>query len=292
MPRGPRIALRLMPLAVLAFAAASPVSEATADDLIRRANAVYPIDRDEANRLYEAAEVLTADPGLVAFNRAAVLFQNERYHEAATHYFRVLRDAACPPERAAKAWYNLGTCLIKESGASSAVYDNAITYLRRCLDSDAADAPLKANAAYNLKLAKLLWKRAWDEEERNGKQPPTPNDPRPPEHDPQSDFGSPPAGPDQQTGDADHGDGTGGVPVPNTLPAPASGNGMKAVPAANQMPGATGQLQPLEDRREIQPLSPEETREQLRRAAARLKRDQQILRMTLYGHERSGLHDW
>ena len=67
---------------------------------------------------------------------------------------------------------------------------------------------------------------------------------------------------------------------------------MKAVPAGNQMPGATGQLQPLEDRREIQPLSPEETREKSAPAAERLKRDQQILRMTLYGQERSGLHDW
>ena len=123
MPRGPRFAFRLMPLAALAFVAASPVPESTAEDLIRRANGVYPFDRDEANRLYEAAEVLTADPGLVAFNRAAVLFQNERYNEAATYYFRVLRDAACPPERAARTWYNLGTCLIKESGASSAVYD-------------------------------------------------------------------------------------------------------------------------------------------------------------------------
>jgi len=283
----------LMPV-VLLLAAAAPVPEAAAEELIRRANALYPHDRDEANRLYEAAEVLTADPGLVAFNRAAVLFQDERYGEAATHYYRVLRDAACPPERAARAWYNLGTCLIEQPGASSAVYDNAIGYLRRCLDSDAADAPLKANAAYNLKLAKLLWKKAWDEEERHGKKPPMPNDPHPPEEDPHHDSGQRPLGSDPQLGDPNHGEGADGTTVPKSIPQPATGAGMKAAPAKGQtpVPGPTGQLQPLEDRKEIQPLTPEQTREQLRQTAERLKRDQQILRMTLYGQERTGLHDW
>jgi tetratricopeptide (TPR) repeat protein len=289
-----RLVVLLLPAAVLLAAAASPIPEPSAEELIRRANALFTHDRDEANRLYEAAEVLTSDPGLVAFNRAAVLFQNDRFGEAATYYYRVLRDAACPPERAAKAWYNLGTCLINQPNATSAVYDNAITYLRHCLDSDVADAPLKANAAYNLKLAKLLWKKAWDEEERNGKKPPMPNDPHPPEEDPRNDPGQRPLGADPQLGDPDHGEGTGGTSVPKGVPQPATGAGMKASPANGQAPapGPTGQLPPLEDRKEIQPLTPEQTREQLRQTAERLKRDQQILRMTLYGQERTGLHDW
>ena len=119
--RGSWLAVFVIPGTALLAAATTFTPEQSAEELIRRANTVFALDRDEANRLYEAAELVTADPGLVAFNRAAVLFQNDRFGEAATFYSRVLNDAACPPERAVRAWYNLGTCLIAKPGASSAV---------------------------------------------------------------------------------------------------------------------------------------------------------------------------
>ena len=64
-----RLAVLLVPFALFLLAAAPAESP---EDLIRRANAAFLAgERDEADRLYAAAEERTADPGLVAFNRAA-----------------------------------------------------------------------------------------------------------------------------------------------------------------------------------------------------------------------------
>jgi tetratricopeptide (TPR) repeat protein len=291
-----RAAVAIIPCCVLLLAAAAP-SEMSAEDLIRRANAaVESNDLAEAERLYQAAEVLTADPGLVAFNRATVLFQRaqaaqpELYAEAAKHYYWVLNDAACPPERAARAWFNRGTCLLRQPGATTAVYRSAIACLERCLDSDAADAPLRANAAYNLKLAKLLWNEARKKEKKDD----SPNRDFPPE-DPRSEQQpESPTGFDPQTGNPEMGEGNTGAEMPKVVPQPATAAGMRATPAHGQTPapGPTGQIQPLEDIRDIRSLTPEETRIKLRQTAERLRRDQQIMRMTLYGGERTGLHDW
>src|SRR5262249_53165635 len=93
-----RLSLVLFPLSLLLLAAASPRA-ADPDELSRRANAAFLRgDTEEADRLYAAAEERTGDPGLVAFNRAAVLFQKEDFRDAEVHYARVLEDAACPPE--------------------------------------------------------------------------------------------------------------------------------------------------------------------------------------------------
>src|SRR5262245_53337646 len=89
-------AVGVLPVCLLLLAGAAP-SQSSAEDLIRRANASF--ERDdllEAERFYQAAEVLTVDPGLVAFNRATVLFhraqvaQPELYAEAARQYYLVL----------------------------------------------------------------------------------------------------------------------------------------------------------------------------------------------------------
>ena len=73
------------------------------------ANAAF--ERDdlaEADRHYQSAEVLTVDPGLVAFNRATVLFHRaqtgnpELYAEAARQYYLALSDSSCPADRAAR----------------------------------------------------------------------------------------------------------------------------------------------------------------------------------------------
>ena len=61
----------------------------------------------------------------------------------------------CPADRAARAWYNRGTCLVRRGGAA-AVYRSAISCFDRCLESPVADAPLKANARQNLQKALSL----------------------------------------------------------------------------------------------------------------------------------------
>src|SRR5438128_8324322 len=101
-----RLLCLLVPTVCLLLLAAAPGAE---DDLIRAANAAYLRgDADAADMLYAQAEERAADPGLVAFNRAAVLFQRGEFREAELHYMRVLEDKACPPERAARAWFNRG----------------------------------------------------------------------------------------------------------------------------------------------------------------------------------------
>jgi len=284
--RAATLGLLLVPCLLLV--AAAPQLEGAPDELIRRANAAFSRgDRDEAERLYAAAEERTADPGLVGFNCAAVLFQQEKYYDAERHYARVLDDAACPPDRAAKAWYNRGTCLIRRGG-SAAVYRSAIACLERCLDSDAADEPLKADARHNLELAKVLWNEARKKENK----PHNPNEDLPQE-DPRSEPPPPQGlGGDPQLGDPEQGaDGAGGSPVPKHIPQTAAA-GAKAQPVQAQTPAVTPNLQPLQDDRRVQPLSPEETRDHLRRTAERLRREQQQLRQALYGQERAGVHDW
>jgi hypothetical protein len=180
--------------------------------------------------------------------------------------------------------------LLRQPGATTAAYRSAIACLERCVDSPVADAPLRANAAYNLKLAKLLWNEARRKEksEDNPNQDIPLEDPRS-EQPPDS-----PAGFDRQTGDQDPGEGHAGAEMPKVVPQHATVSGMKATPAPGQAPAPspTGQKLPLEDLRDIRSLSPEETRDRLRRTGERLRRDQQIMRMTLYGAERTGLHDW
>ncbi len=274
------------------FIAAAPPTEATPEELIRQANAAFLRgDIEDADRLYTTAEERTTDPGLVAFNRAAVLFQKGEFREAELHYARVLDDAECPADRAAKAWYNRGTCILRRGGSagggSAGVYRSAIACLERCLESAVADEPLKADARHNLELAKIRWNEA----RKTTSKPDTPNENPPPE-DFQNNPPPKPSGNDQQPGTPETGDGNNG------------GNNMKSVNQQNMMQnmgaksnptpdsGHSPNLQPLQDSSTQQPLSPEDTREHLKRTAERLKKERQTLRNTLYGPERSGSLDW
>lgn len=279
-----RMAVLLLPVALLG-SASQP--ELAPEELIRRGNAALAAgDRDGADRFYAAAEERTADPGLVAFNRATVLFQQELYREAELHYARVLDDTACPPERAAKAWYNRGTCLVRRDGATTAMLRSAIACLERCLDSTAADAPLRADARHNLELAKLLWNEA----RRKEKKPDAPSENPPPE-DPRSDPHRP-TGIDTQPGNPEPKDGQTGTRPPKPGSVPTGGNGDQRNPEQGHVPGPPGHVLPLADDPGAKPLDPDEARRHLLRISERLKRDQQLLRLSLYGPERPGLHDW
>ena len=223
----------------------------------------------------------------MAFNRGAVLFQLGQFREAELQYRCVLDDRACPPERMARAWYNRGTCLLRR-GSSTAVLREAIADLEKCIASPTGDEPLKADARYNLELAKLLW----TEMRKKNAKPETPNEP-PASDDPQS---NPPARPDAndpETGMREPGDGntSGGSlkPVPQSQ---APGAEPKDNPGAKTDPGTASHLQPLQDTNSPQPLTPEDTREHLRRAAERIKKDRRDILRTLYGPDRPGLLDW
>jgi tetratricopeptide (TPR) repeat protein len=255
--------------------------------LIRRANAAFL--RDElaaAEPLYAAAEERTADPGLVAFNKAAVLFQKGEFREAELHYARVLDDKSCPPDRAARAWFNRGTCLLKRGGGAP-VYRSAVACFERCLDLNPPDAPLQADARHNLELAKLLWVEA----NKKAAKPETPNTRPPQEELPEA---PPPlGGSEEQPGLAEPGGNEGpNGPRPTQQPVPAPAPGSRPRDTDTKAPGTNANLEALKDADQVQPLSPEDTREYLRRTAARLERERHEMLKMLYGPDRPGVRDW
>jgi tetratricopeptide (TPR) repeat protein len=285
----PGLGVLLVGVSLCFLMAAAQPRESAPEELIRQANAAFMRgDGEDADKYYAAAEERTADPGLVAFNRAAVLFQQDRFRDAEVHYARVLDDAACPPERAAKAWYNRGTCLLRRGG-SAAVYRSSIACFEHCLDSEAADEPLKADARHNLELAKTLWNEA----RRKDSKPDRPNDNPPPE-DIRNDTTPPKVGgTEQQPGTTDSGDGSNGqqttrpIAQQNTTTNPAPNQNTPQGPAPGTTPAPK-----LEDRNTVQPLSPEDTRKHLRETAIRLKKEQHALLEALYGPIQAGVRDW
>ena len=280
-----RFAFCLFPFAFFLLLAAAPPREDSPEELIRRANELFPADAEAADKLYAAAEERTGDPGLVAFNRAAVLFQAGNFREAERHYDRVLDDAACPPDRAAKAWYNRGTCLLRRGGSLS-VYRSAIACFENTLESAAADDQLKAKARHNLEIAKLLWIEKAKEEKK--KDPPSPNDNVPPEEHKQ-----PRPEPKQSDGGLEPKDGKDGSgKTPKVGPQPGPPKGTTGDPAQQNVAGNNPNLEIPKDTDEVQSLSPEEAREYLKKTGKRRQRELHSLLESLYGPDRVDVRDW
>jgi hypothetical protein len=167
------------------------------------------------------------------------------------------------------------------------VYRSAIACFERCLESAAADEPLKADARHNLELAKIRW----NESRKSSSKPDNPNENPPPED---SQNSPPPktSGNDQQPDMPENGEGNNGgnnsksVTQQSMTPTPGTKNN------PTPTPGNAPNLQPLQDTSVTQQLSPEDTVEHLRRTEERLKKDRQNIRNTLYGPERPGLRDY
>lgn len=274
-------------LLIVLLIAAAPPSDPP-DDLVRRANdALRAGNVAEADKLYAAAEERTADPGLVAFNRAAVLFEQNLYSQAERYYDRVLEDAACPPERAARAWYNRGTCLLNRGGSAD-VYRAAVACFENALDSPAADQEVRDRAPHNLELAKLRWN---DERRKNAKpNEQSPNDKPPPEQDQQS---RPDSNKNDNGQEPDNADGKPGTQKSGQQPQPGQPTKGDAPKGANEqnVPANNPNLRVLKDDQDVQKLSPEEAREYMKEAAKRRKRELHTLLETLYGPDRAGARD-
>jgi tetratricopeptide (TPR) repeat protein len=279
----------LFPFTILILLAAAPPNQESPDDLIRAANAAFLRgDTSVADQLYAAAEERTADPGLVAFNRGAVLFQRGRFWDAKECYDRVLEDKACPAERAAKARFNRGTCWLR-LGGSPGVYRSAILDFEKCLDLDPADEPLKADARHNLELAKLLWAEA----NKKAAKPETPNTPPP-----EPEYPDPPpqkaGGTEDQANGQDIGDPTAGPGAPKMIPQPITGPMPKGSPTGTdaKTAGNNANLPVLKDEDKAQPISPESARELLRQKDAQLQKKRQQMNDILRGPDRPGVRDW
>ncbi|MFO0848447.1 MAG: tetratricopeptide repeat protein [Gemmataceae bacterium] len=255
--------------------AAAPTRDADPDELTRTASAAFQRGNlTEADRLYQLAGERTRDPGLVAFNRAAVFVARGELWEAERHYLRALDDCEAPTERRAKASYNRGVCLLGRGGPA-AVYRSAIAAFEQALDLLPGDDPLDADARHNLELAKLLWLKAREKEKAR----PRPSD-LPPDL-----FPEPPRLP--ETGGSEDPGGTEasvGGPDPGGTAAGQAGAGRKT-------PGA-GNLPVLQDGDQPQPLSPPAARAHLRGLADRLASDRHKTARLLVGPERPNVRDW
>jgi tetratricopeptide (TPR) repeat protein len=263
MKRTPLLHLLLVPLALLLVSAApSPEVE----DLVRKGNAAFERQEyDEALKLYEQAEERATDPGLVAFNKGAALFWLERYAEAERCFERCLEDGAAPPERQARAWYDLGnTRLQLGQDYNPKVLAEAIHCYRRCRNHPAADDELKAKAAHNLELARLLWLKAranpksQDNQSRKEDQPTYP----------QKHKDERQVDPFDQTGDKGTPAGQGHTQEEH----PADG---KEKPIDKQDTAAgRGNLRTLPDDDKLVPLDAREAEEHLQRLVSQITREQ------------------
>ncbi len=242
------------------FAAMPP----DAEPLVREGNAAFAAgEYEDALSAYEEAERGTIDPGLVAFNRAAACFRLGRFAEAAAGYRQCLDDDQATPARRARAQYDLGTALLKQSGGTSAaLLRQAVTAFRACLAQPNLESDLAKDARHNLELAQLLWLRARaagnDDPNEGGAGPdPEPQGQKSGSADPRKkDNGNPAKGDGQEPQPGDAG-------KPN--PGDGDNNHLQA-----------GPLQVLPDSDEVRPLPPAEAEEQLERIIARIARERRM----------------
>jgi tetratricopeptide (TPR) repeat protein len=231
------------------------VSFGIAEDLLRRGNAAFGhADFAAAVEFYARAEESAIDPGLVAFNKATALYHLGRYREAEMHYRFAREDAT--DLRLARLLYDLGNCILQQAQERDARrLKEAMDLYEQCLQQEAADAGLIADAQHNLELARLLWVKAGgqnnsepgneDEQPRNG-----------------NDAGLRDDSPRTATLDARGKS----QPLTGTQPDPGG------TPASTDQaaPPGKGNLPTLPDTEELAPLSAEDAAEHLKQAAARI----------------------
>jgi Ca-activated chloride channel homolog len=242
------------------------ISFSNAEDFIRRGNAAFAGgDFAAAVDSYRRAEEGATDPGLVAFNEATALYHLGQYREAELHYRCARGDAT--GLRLARLLYNLGNCLLQQAqDRDTRRLKEAVSCYELCLQQEAADASLVANARHNLELARLLWLKAKSRKQGG--------DPNASEQDNDNEV---PKNPND--------DGSGGdLARPTMLDArgrPQALAGAQpdpgAIPAGTEQtpPPGKGNLPTLPDTDELLPLASEDAAEHLMQAAARILRERQ-----------------
>ena len=273
-----RFGIPLLILTTGLLISAAPIDSRSPEELIRLGNAAsLRGDLALAEQHYTAAMERTDDPGLVAFNKAAIALQLGELRDAEVHYLRCLDDQAAPPLRRAKAQYNRGVCLLARGG-SATVYRSAISCLEQCLDLNHDDAILNADAQHNLEIAKLLWNRSRIQE----RTPPDPSELPPEVFEPPPRSQQPDPIFNSDTGTDNTTSGTQTGPAPQGQPSSKS----------NQKSAGAGSLPVLVDNDQREPLSPEDARALLQNAAKRLKSDRAFNAEMLAGPERPYVRDW
>lgn len=270
-------------IAALFCLAPAPVEDPLS--LVREANRAWESgERVRAATLYSLAAESTDDPGLIAFNRAALLAAEGDWRQAELEYVHCLSDRDCPAGRKRFAEYNRGVCLLKRGG-NATIYRVAVNCFESVLDGHSGDDAFLADARYNLELAKLLWQQARLKEAK-----PPPASELPPEEERR--FEPPPRLPPSEISEQLGNEGGNNRTAANLMP---ERNGISApgtpIQTDQKTPGA-GTLAPLPDQEQIVKRSAEDTRAYLAQAAARLDAERRANAELLAGPDRKGVRDW
>lgn len=227
----------------------------------RRGQEAYEAgDYTAALRWLEQAAERTTDPGGVAFDQAAALYRLGRFREAELHYRRCLEDATGPRE--ARAWYDLGTAVVRQGGTDLRRLREAIACFDRCLGHAEASDELKAAARHNRALAEALARQLASQA---GSEPET--SPEPSSRQPAEAPSRPtPAEPADSTS----------VSEPSRIePEPSRQPGAEVPVATAHLQPGQGNLPPVPDTAELVSLPPEDALVYLRQAAERIRRERQ-----------------
>lgn len=268
-PGSARAAGLFLPV-VLGLVSASPPHDPP--DLLRQAVAAFRRqDYTACLRLCEQAEARATDPGLVAFNKAAALYQLgltendprgqwELFKRAEQHYRYCLEDAT--GLRRARALFDLGNALVQQAQDRDArLLEQAIAAFEQCLREAATTDSLATDARYNLELAKTLWLVA------RAKRP---------QSEPEPESGAPATSPRAPRPDVTTQPNKAGRPgEPDKLqPAPGKvGDSAQAGTTTQPPPPGKGNIPPLPDEEDVARLTAEELAEHLRLAAERITRE-------------------
>ncbi|MBM3996083.1 MAG: VWA domain-containing protein [Planctomycetes bacterium] len=155
-------------LAFVAVVCVSATGPPDPEELVRQGNEAYAKkDYAGAIKLYEQSEAESPDPGLISFNKAAAHYRLGQHKDAIDCYRRSLEDDAAPPERRARANFDLGNALVQFGDDVNTLADAVAAY-RACLKQP---GNLRADARHNLDLAQQLWYKAWQKLPEALKQP-------------------------------------------------------------------------------------------------------------------------
>ena len=252
---GIRLEVRRFGLPAIALLLVGGRLDNNAESWLRHGNdAFLGHDFDEALRCYRLAATTTPDPGAAAFDAGSAHFRKEQFAEAAAAFRQALDDDGAPPERRARAWYDLGAALLHEA-ADRPMLEEAMDAYRHCLAAS-PDEVLRRDAIHNLEIAGRRWLKARPRSSDPG------NDPA---HDASTDSKqkSPSkSGTPREDGSSQPTEATVNDPDSNASPAGKDGN--KA---------ARGPITVLPDHAERVSLSSEEAAIHLERALGRITRD-------------------
>jgi tetratricopeptide (TPR) repeat protein len=251
------------------------------DDLVRQGNDAFARkDYAAAVVLYTRAEPNATDPGHVAFNKAAALYELGEARQAERAYRCAVENAVEP--RLSQARYGLATCLVRqgrELGPKALL--EAVGLYNQCLAQAELDSNLAKDARHNLELAKLLWleaqARAADHPEDG------------PDDDPNKNPSDPP-GKKPEPGGTDPGSGR---PDPRGVRQPVDPDrGTRPTPTNEQPRPGTGTLPPVPDDAELASLSAEDAAAHLEQAALRILRERHAHRKQSVRPTAPGVKNW